>query len=135
MRLKTLLTPLLALAFCASALAAAPDGGVRAWEQAMRLYGNGLYEQARLRFEEMPDGPLSDGYEVLCALKMQTADCDDLLAAYRLRYPSSRLTGALHFEQGRILFVRNKYQQAATEFSFVSSDDLEEGEISEYIFK
>ena len=44
MRLKTLLTPLLALVFCAPGLAAAPDGGVRAWEQAMRLYGNGMYE-------------------------------------------------------------------------------------------
>lgn len=135
MRLKPLLTTLLALTFCASGLAAAPDGGVRSWEQAMRLYTDGLYEQARLRFEEMPDGPLSDGYEVLCALKMQTADCDDLLAAYRLRYPSSRLTGVLHFEQGRILFDRKKYQQAATEFSFVSSEDLAEEELPEYIFK
>ena len=135
MRLKTLLTPLLALVFCAPGLAAAPDGGVRAWEQAMRLYGNGMYEQARICFEAMPDSPLSDGYEVLCALKMQTIDCDDLFASYRLRYPSSRLTGTLHFEQGRILFDRKKYQQAATEFSYVSSEDLEEEELSEYIFK
>ena len=135
MRLKTLLTTLLALTLGASGLAAAPDGGVRSWEQAMRLYTDGLYEQARIRFEEMPDGPLSDGYEVLCALKMQTADCDDLLAAYRLRYPSSRLTGTLHFEQGRILFDQKKYQQAATEFSFVNSEDLVEEELPEYIFK
>ena len=135
MRLKTLLTTLLALTLCASGLASAPDGGVRSWQQAMRLYTDGLYEQARIRFEEMPDGPLSDGYEVLCALKMQTADCDDLLEAYRLRYPSSRLTGAMHFEQGRILFDRKKYQQAATEFSFVNSEDLAEEELPEYIFK
>ena len=135
MRLKTLLTTLLALTLGASGLAAASDGGVRSWEQAMRLYTDGLYEQARIRFEEMPDGPLSDGYEVLCALKMQTADCDDLLAAYRLRYPSSRLTGTLHFEQGRILFDQKKYQQAATEFSFVNSEDLVEEELPEYIFK
>ena len=135
MNLKTLLTTLLALLFCASGLDAAPDGGVRSWEQAMRLYDSGLYEQARIRFEAMPDSPLSDGYEVLCALKMQTDDCDDLFAAYRLRYPSSRLSGVLHFEQGRILFDRRKYQQAASEFSFVPSADLEAEELPEYIFK
>ena len=135
MRLKTLLTTLLALACCASAPAAAQDGDLRSWEQAMRLYDDGLYEQARIRFEEMPDGPLSDGYEVLCALKMQTSDSDALLSAYRLRYPSSRLSGALHLEQARILFDRKKYQQAATEFSFVSSADLEQEELAEYIFK
>ena len=44
MRLKTLLTTLIALACCASALAAAQDGDLRSWEQAMRLYDDGLYE-------------------------------------------------------------------------------------------
>ena len=47
MRLKTLLTPLLARVFCATGLAAAPDGGVRAGGQARRLYEHGLYDQAR----------------------------------------------------------------------------------------
>ena len=138
MRLKSLVTTLLALAVLAAeapAAPAAPAGSPRAWRQAVRLYENGMYEQARLLFEAMPDDPLSDGYEVLCALKMQTADCDDLLADYRLRYPSSRLSGVLHFEQGRILFDREKYQQAAAEFSFVRSEDLTDEEMPEYVFK
>ncbi len=135
MSLKSLLTTLSALAACVSGLSLASAGGVPDWQQAMRLYDNGLYEQARIRFEAMPDDPLSDAYEVLCALKMQTADCGDLLAAYQLRYPSSRLSGVLHFEQGRILFDREKYQQAAMEFSFVSSEDLAADELPEYVFK
>ena len=135
MRLKTLLTTLLAAAILAPGLGAAPSGDGRTWQQAMRLYGNGMYEQARILFASLPDDPLSDAYEVLCALKMQTSDYPELLSAYRLRYPSSRMSGALHFEQGRILFDQAKYQQAASEFSFVSSADLAESEMPEYIFK
>ena len=135
MRLKTLLTTLLAAAILSPGLGAAPSGDGRTWQQAMRLYGNGMYEQARILFASLPDDPLSDAYEVLCALKMQTADYPELLSAYRLRYPSSRMSGALHFEQGRILFDQAKYQQAASEFSFVSSADLAESELPEYIFK
>ena len=135
MRLKTWVTTLIALAVFSAGLSAAPDGSTRSWRQAMRLYDNGLYEQARILFEAMPDGPLSDGYEVLCALKMQTEGCFDQLSAYRLRYPSSRLTGVLHFEQARILFDQEKYQQAAAELSLVNSEDLATEEIPEYIFK
>ena len=135
MRLKSLVTTLLAAALAAPGQASAPAGDVPAWQQAMRLYGNGMYGQARILFASMPDNPLSDAYEVLCAMKMQTGDYPELLSAYRLRYPSSRMSGVLHFEQGRILFDQGKYQQAASEFSFVSSSDLSEEELPEYIFK
>ena len=135
MRLKTWVTTLLALAVFSAGLTAAPAGGPRSWQQAMRLYEDGLYEQARILFEAMPDGPLTDAYEVLCALKMQTEGCSEQLAAYQLRYPSSRLSGVLRFEQGRILFDQEKYQQAAAEFSFVSSEDLTTEDLPEYIFK
>lgn len=135
MRLKTWVTTLLALTVFTAGLAAAPAAGTRAWRQAVRLYENGLYEQARIRFEAMPDGPLSDAYEVLCALKMQTETCSEELADYQQRYPSSRMSGVLRFEQGRILFDQEKYQQAAAEFSFVSSEDLAQEDIPEYIFK
>ena len=135
MRLKSSVTTLLALAVFAVGMAAAPTVSPRTWRQAMRLYENGLYEQARIRFAAMPDDPLSDAYEVLCALKMQTETCSEELSAYQLRYPSSRMSGVLRFEQGRILFDQEKYQQAAAEFSFVSSEDLAQEDIPEYIFK
>ena len=72
MRLKTLVTTLLAASLLSPGLGAAPTGNGRTWQQAMRLYGNGMYEQARILFASLPDDPLSDAYEVLCALKMQT---------------------------------------------------------------
>ena len=135
MSLKTRMIPLLAAALLSAGLQAAPPDGMKTWREAVRLYENGMYEQARLLFESLPDDPLSDAYEVLCALKMKTADGEDLLSAYGLRYPSSSLSGELHFEQGRILFDEGKYQQAASEFSLVRSDDLSETDLPEYIFK
>ena len=60
MRLKTLVTTLLAAAILAPGLGAAPSGDGKTWQQAMRLYGNGMYEQARILFASMPDGPLTD---------------------------------------------------------------------------
>ena len=135
MRLKTLVTTLLAAALLAAGTEAAPAQDTRTWQQALRLYENGMYEQARILFEAMPDGPLTDAYEVLCSLKMQTDGYPEQLTAYRLRYPSSRMSGVLHFEQGRILFDQRKYQQAASEFSFVHSADLSDADLPEYIFK
>ncbi|MBQ9660618.1 MAG: tetratricopeptide repeat protein [Bacteroidales bacterium] len=134
MSLKSLATTLLAVTILSGALSAAPDRA-RTFRQAVHLYDNGMYEQARALFSRLSGDPLSDGYSVLCALKMRTDDASGLLSDYRIRYPSSRLSGALHFEQGRILFDEGKYQQAATEFSFVSSDDLPEDELAEYVFK
>ena len=135
MSLKTRMIPLLAAAFLSLGLRAAPTDDARTWRQAVRLYENGMYEQARLLFGAMDDDPLSDAYEVLCALKMQTADSADLLSAYFLRYPSSSMSGPLHFEQARILFDQGKYMQAAGEFSSVSSEDIPEEALAEYIFK
>ncbi|MBR5725087.1 MAG: tetratricopeptide repeat protein [Bacteroidales bacterium] len=135
MSLKTRMIPLLAATLLSAGLLAAPPDGTKTWREAMRLYENGMYEQARLLFSSMRDDPLSDAYEVLCALKMQTADSEELLSAYRLRYPSSSLSGQMHFERGRILFDQGRYQQAAEEFSGVSMEDLSETELSEYVFK
>lgn len=134
MSVKSLVTSLLAVTIFSAGLTAAPDGA-RTYRQAVRLYENGMYEQAKLLFSTLSGDPLCDGYAVLCALKLRAEDYPEQLADYRIRYPSSRLTGALHFEHGRILFDDGKYQQAATEFSFVSSGDLPAAELPEYVFK
>ncbi len=135
MSVKTLVTTLLAVTIFTAGAVAQPSGQTRTFRQAVRLYENGMYEQARVLFSEIPGDPLSDGYAVLCAIKMRAEDYPGQLEAYRLRYPSSRLSSALHFENARNLFDDGKYQQAAREFSFVSSGDLTEKELAEYVFK
>ena len=135
MSVKTLVTTLLAVTIFTAGAVAQPSGQTRTYRQAVRLYENGMYEQARILFSELPGDPLSDGYALLCAIKTRAEDYPEQLEAYRLRYPSSRLSSALHFEHARNLFDDGKYQQAAREFSFVSSGDLTEKELSEYVFK
>lgn len=134
MSVKSLVITLLAATVLSAGLTAAPDG-TRTYRRAVRLYENGMYGQAKELFSALSGDPLCDGYAVLCALKLRSDDYPELLSDYRIRYPSSRLTGTLHFEHGRILFDDGKYQQAATEFSFVSSGDLPEAELPEYVFK
>ena len=131
MRVKSFVTALLAVTLLSTGAAAGP----RTWRQALRLYQNGMYGQARTLFESLPPDALNEGYALLCTIKMQDEDYPERLEEYRLRYPSSTLTGVLHFEHGRILFDAGKYRQAATEFTFVSMDDLQEEELPEYIFK
>ncbi len=131
MNLKSWLTTLLAVTILSTGAMAGPG----TWRRALRLYENGMYEQARTLFESMPRDALTEGYAVLCAVKMRTDDYPERFADYRLRYPASTLSGTLHFEHGRILFDAGKYRQAATEFGFVSMDDLKEGELPEYVFK
>ena len=135
MRVKSLVTTLLAVTLLTAGLMAQPSGGTRTYRQALRLYENGMYDQARVLFSGMAGDPLCDGYAVLCAIKMRAEDYPELLEEYRLRYPSSSLSSTLHFENARILFDEGKYQQAATEFSFVSSDNLTQKELAEYVFK
>lgn len=135
MNVKTLVATLLAVTICSSSLTAGVPGGTRTYRQAVRLYENGMYEQARALFSSMEGDPLCDGYAVLCALKMRNGNYQEQFAAYRLRYPSSRLTVLLHFENGRILFDEGKYQQAATEFTFVPLEDLPQADRPEYLFK
>ena len=135
MSVKSLVATLLAVTISTAGLTAQPAGSARTYRQAVRLYENGMYDQARILFAELSGDPLADGYAVLCALKTRSGDYPELLEAYRLRYPSSSLSSPLHFEHARILFDDGKYQQAATEFSFVSSESLNPKELSEYVFK
>lgn len=120
--------------FCSglSAAAAPSDGDYR---EALALYSNGMYERAQSLFGSMPSGPLSDGYEVLCAIKMRSSDYPELMAAYEKSYPSTTLTGTIRFEHARLLFDDGNYQDAATEFSKVPSAAITAKEMPEYIFK
>ena len=135
MNVKTLLATLLALTVLSSGPVAGGVAGTPVFRQALRLYDNGMYEQARILFAKMPGDPLSDGYVVLCALKMQSEGYAEELAAYEARYPSSSLTGRLRFENARLLFDDGKYAQAAQEFALVADDVLAEAERPEYLFK
>ena len=105
------------------------------YRQALSLYENGMYERARTMFEELPDSPLNEGYVVLCALKMRTADYQELLADYSKKYPSSVLTHPIAFENAGRLFDGGDYKNALSYLSSVDIRALPRDRRPEYYFK
>lgn len=105
------------------------------YRQALSLYENGLYERARTEFEALAPDPLSEGYTVLCALKMRSEDYPELLSSYNKKYPSSTLSPAIHYEYALRLFDQEKYADSYAQLSMVEVEDLPVASRPEYVFK
>ncbi len=135
MKIRKTAVALLLLALVTQGLSAAQKGRTEDYRRAVDLYNSGMYERARAIFESVAPGPMSEGYSVLCALKMRTDDYEELIAEYERRYPSTVLTGRIWFEYARILFDNGHYGEAYLEFSKISSSILTAGETAEYMFK
>jgi tetratricopeptide (TPR) repeat protein len=115
-------------------LSAADDNTLR-YRQAVELYAGGMYDRALSLFESLPSDPLTDGYSVLCSIKMRSDDYAERIADYDLLYPTSVLTGRIRWENARLLFDAGSYGEASLELSKVNSASLNSGETAEYIFK
>lgn len=134
MRVKFILAAVLSFVFTCGADAAQP-GRDRIFRQALNLYQNQLYEGAKNLFETVEPDAVSDGYIVLCALKMRSDNYPELVSAYRKAHPTSGLTNEIVFENARLVFDMGKYYEAAAEFEQVNPYDLPEDCQSEYWFK
>lgn len=106
-----------------------------AYRQGLKLYENGMYGRARTLFESVENDPLCEGYAVLCALKMRSADYPELVASYDSRYPSSSLTQYIHYENALRLFDLGDYDLSAVELDKVNERSLPVATRPEYIFK
>lgn len=131
---RTALALLVLMLFSSVAHASGPDSR-ESFREALGLYRSGIYERARTVFESLAPDPVSEGYAVLCALKMRSDDCREVMDEYDRNYPSTVLTGRIRFENARILFDEGRYGEAMLEFSKVPSSVLEESEKPEYMFK
>lgn len=135
MKLKTILALSMAAALSLPTARAASEPSSTDYRRAVELYGNGMYDRALSIFESLPDDPMTDGYEVLCAVKMRTEGYPLLISEYDRRYPSSVLTTHIRFENARLLFDAGNYGEAALEFSKVNTAVLDAKQTAEYIFK
>lgn len=135
MKLKTILALSMAAALSLPTARAASESSSTDYRRAVELYGNGMYDRALSIFESLPDDPMTDGYEVLCAVKMRTEGYPLLISEYDRRYPSSVLTPHIRFENARLLFDAGNYGEAALEFSKVNTAVLDAKQTAEYIFK
>lgn len=135
MKLKTILAVSLAAVLSLPSQLPAAEPSSADFRRAVELYDNGLYDRALTILETLPSDPMTDGYAVLCAVKMRTGGYPLLISEYERKYPSSVLTPHIRFENARLLFDAGDYGEAALEFSKVDSSVLDAKQTSEYIFK
>ena len=83
------------------------------YRQALELFDAGMYERARVMFAALPDDAMSDGYELLCALKMKSDDSEALLSAYENKYTGSSLSDMIYYQYAIRISVTLRQRKAA----------------------
>ena len=118
-----------------SSLLAAPDKDSELFREAVTLYNNGMYERASALFEKLRGEPASEGYALLCSIKMQAADTDRKVAEYEEQWGSSAVSNDIDWEYARLLFDKGRYAEAATRLARVDGKRLENVLLTELAFK
>ena len=135
MRLKQLLFSAIAMLVVAGSAPASENPRTRVFRHAVDLYEAGMYERARTIFETMPGDPMTDGYSVLCALKMKSNDAGSLYDSYRVRYGTSSLEPLMNLQHALNLFDEKDFYGAAAEFDRLDMDDVPVADRPEAAFK
>lgn len=123
------------LAFAPLFCATAQDG---CYDDALDLYGRGLYARAMSLFQNLPgygDEPLSSGYAVLCAQKLRIDGYGEMADDYLSRFPGGILETEIRFEKASDLFDRSLFTEALDEFRLISPAKLKKSVVAEYTFK
>ena len=107
----------------------------RTYREALNLYENGMYERARALFETLGGDPLAEGYCVLCAMKLRSADAAALWQEYRLRHSSSSLVPLIRLQNAFNLFDEKRYAEAGGEFAQLSRATIPSPSLPEATFK
>ena len=123
-------------------LAALLASGVNAFSQevpqvfkeAVTLFQNGAYDQARSLFDKC-DEPLSRAWSVLCAVKGRAPSYRVLIEDLERESPRSALYNPIHFAAAMNLFDEGDYAAAGDELRKVDEKLLPAGETGEYVFK
>jgi len=131
MRIRTTILSLFFL-LCTLSAGAGPLKGER---EALNLYRQGLYSQARTLFEQAPSSPRTRAYALLCAIRSQASDYPSLLFDFRRDYPASAFDSEISFRHALVLFDQGEYAQAGNELGRVKEKDLVDADIPELLFK
>ena len=126
---------LLAAILLSVSLNAASDGRTELFREAVSLYNAGMYERAASLFDRIKGEDVSDGYALLCAIKMRSADLDVLVKDYEEKWESSPLSSQIDWEYGRVLFDAARYDEAAARLQHVEPGKLEDVMLPELAFK
>lgn len=116
----------------------AQSSASRDYRQAVRLYNHGMYERACAMFDELSlseQDVMSEGYSVLCSVRMQTQGYSKRVDAYSFNYPYSVLLPQIRYYSGLNLFDKESYAEAAEELSRINPDLLYSDQLPEFLFK
>ncbi len=114
---------------------AAPDERTGIYREAVNLYNHGMYERAATLLDKIPGDPMSDGYALLCAIKMQSDGFEQKLADYERDWRKSSISNLIDYEYALVLFDRGRYGEAAERFAGVERKYLDDSTWQELAFK
>ena len=114
---------------------AAPDERTAIYREAVNLYNNGMYERAANLLDKIQGDPMSDGYALLCAIKMQSPGYEEKLADYERIWRKSSISNLIDYEYGLVLFDRGSYEEASRRLGDVEKKYLDESHYPELSFK
>ena len=131
MRLRLILAAIL----LSAAVYAAPDERTQIYREAVNLYNNGMYERAANLLDKIQGDPMSDGYAVLCAIKMQSEGFEHKLQEYEKNWHKSAISNVIDYEYGLVLFDRGRYDEASGRLNAVERKYLDQTCYPELAFK
>lgn len=127
-------TPILTLLLLLFVLPAGA-GPMKGEREALNLYRQGFFAQARQLFEQAPESPRTRAYILLCAIRSQASDYPSMLFDFRRDYPVSAFDSEIGFRHALILFDQGKYAQAGAELGKVEPGDIGDANVPELVFK
>ncbi len=126
------------LSLLAGTVQAAPSAAPDDFKTAVSLYNHGMYEKARSMFEVLSTTAptaLTEGYEVLCAIQMNSEGYDALVRSYENKYVNSPLYPQINYLYGSRLFDMGYYESASERFSKVPEGTLGRKDATEMLFR
>lgn len=104
------------------------------FREAVNLYEQGVYSKARAIFDQLDD-PLSKAYSILCAVKVNSSDYQDLIHSYEASNPSTALYPQIHYAAAQNAFDASDYALASSELAAVGGPEaLPSGDRTRYLF-
>ena len=110
-----------------------PEDNLR---KAHYLYNKGLFAKARDAYKSVPvRTELSEGYALLCSIKLETSGYEYLISDYKADYPGSPLIPDIDFAWAMNLFDNGDYAKAGKILHKLPEYEVPKSKRTEYHFK
>lgn len=135
MNMKRMAVALAAFMISSSAFTAFADGVDKRFKEALSLYENGMYAQARTIFDSIGDDPQAIGWSVLCSVNLQEVGYENRLNNFIADYPYSGLLPKVYWQHALNLFDQEAYEDARFYFDQLSEKKVAKKDKAEYLYK